>query len=142
MPISGRSHLILIAVAGVVAEFSQDDGESDPAAIATAIADEWIVAWVASDIDAIAALFTVDGDFETPVGNHHGQDSIRSVAESHAPLVSFEERLGDGVLTETGSFVFPMRFEFGGYMHVGEFEVEVSGDLASRIAWLSWEKET
>jgi hypothetical protein len=134
-----RSLLLLAVMALVVAGCSQDN---DPAATATEIADELIVAWIADDVDGVVDLFTADGIYRDPVRTLEGQDSIRSFVEGMAPSVTFGERLGDGAPTESGSFVFPMRFEQEGDMYVGEFDVEVAGDLASRIEWLSWEEET
>lgn len=138
-----RRTLLVLAVVGlVVAGCSQDDAESDPAAVATGIADEWIVVWLAEDIDGIVGLFTVDGIYRDPLRDLQGHDSIRSFAETMAPTLTYAERLGDGASTESGSFVFPMRFDQGDDKFVGEFEVELAGDLASRIEWLSWEEET
>ena len=138
-----RTLLLLTVVALVVAGCSQDDdAASDPAAIATAIVDEWNVVWVDGDIDAIVALFTVDGIYRDPNRTLQGQDSIRSFAEWMSPRVTYGERLGEGVPTESGTFVFPMRFEAHDDMLVGELEIELAGDLASRIEWLSWEEET
>jgi hypothetical protein len=134
--------LILAVVAFVAVGCSQDDAESDPAAIAAGVADEWAVVWMADDVDGIVGLFAADGIYRDPIRTLEDQDSIRAFAESMAPNVTFGERLGDGVPAESGSFVFPMRFESEGDMFVGEFEVELAGDLASRIEWLSWEEET
>ncbi|MEA3509897.1 MAG: nuclear transport factor 2 family protein [Actinomycetota bacterium] len=134
-----RTLLLLAAMALVVAGCSQD---SDPAATATAIVDEWNVAWMADDVDAVVALFTVDGVYRDPVRTLQGQDSIRSFVEWMSPRVTYGERLGEGVPTESGSFVFPMRFEAHDDMLIGELEVKLAGDLASLIGWVSWEEET
>lgn len=138
-----RSFLILAVMALVITGCSQDGvAQNDTAATATAIVDEWNVVWVDDDIDAIVALFTDEGIYRDPNRTLQGQDAIRSFAEWMSPRVTYGERLGEGVPSETGSFVFPVRFGAHDDMMIGELEIEVAGDLASRIEFLSWEEET
>jgi hypothetical protein len=112
--------------------------QTDDLATATEIADEWNAAWVASDAEAIAALFTEDGIWKDPARTVVGRDSIEATAGTMSPDLTFAERLGDGATTETGTFIFPGRFEWEGEMFLSDLEIELDGDLASRIEMSNW----
>jgi hypothetical protein len=70
-----------------------------------------------------------------------GRDLIEATARVMSPDVTFAERLGDGATTETGTFIFPGRFEWQGDMFLYDLEIELDGDLASRIEMRNYVEE-
>ena len=135
-----RSFIVLTVVALGIAGCSQDDdAESDPATIATEIVDKWNAAWVASDAEAAAALFTDDGVYVMQ-GEHQGP-GISAYFQSTSEGLTFAERLGAATQTDTGTFVVPTRVEYNGVMILTDLQIELDGDLASRIDHLTWVEE-
>jgi hypothetical protein len=118
-----------------------DTGSDEELAIATDILDKSNAAWIASDVEAIVALFTKGGVYSEPNRTLQGQDSILAYAEWAAQRVTYAQRLGEGNRTETATFIFPIRVKTRDDMIEGEVEIELDGNLASRIEWLSWTVE-
>jgi hypothetical protein len=132
--------LVIAAIAaGIWAIIEANQG--DDLATATEIADEWNAAWVANDAEAIGALFTEDGIWTGPVKSVLGRDRIEDTARAMMLDMTFAERLGDGGPTETGTFIFPGRLQWQGEMFTFDIEIELDGDLASRIETLTWVEE-
>jgi hypothetical protein len=116
--------------------------QTDDIDVATDLVDDWLAAWIVNDPEAVAAVFTEDGiligsDGETATG----RDEILSYTGSHSAVVLDAERTGDLTATEAGTFTFPMQFDWPPAPEViatwvGVVEIELDGDLASRIEWL------
>ena len=120
---------------------SADNVSDEELAVATEVVDKSNAAWVAGDVEAIGALFTKGGVYSEPDRRLQGRDSILVYAEWMAPRVAFAQRLGEGTRTETSTFIFPVRVKTRDDIVDGEVEIELDGNLASRIEWLSWTVE-
>ncbi len=64
------------------------------------------------------------------------REAMRTYASRYVEDVTNCVRTGEGRVTEAGTFVFPMRWDFEGPM-TGELEIEFEGDLAARMTWIS-----
>lgn len=139
---SAHLSLLLPFVFLVAGGSSSDDTASDEElAIATEVVDKSNAAWIANDVEAIAALFTEGGVYSEPNRRLQGKDSILAYAEWMAPRVTYAQRLGEGTRTEAATFIFPVRVKTRDDIVEGEVEIELDGNLASRIEWLSWTVE-
>jgi hypothetical protein len=90
---------------------------------------------------AVAALFTEDGVCSEPGRVVDGRDAIRGDALEICPFAGNHQRTGEISSTGTGSFTFPFEFGFQGDIYVGEAEIELDGNLISRLELLSREIE-
>ena len=128
--------LILIVV-GCLAAASCGGGE--PIETATQRVDEWVEGWNAEDPDAIVAIFTDDATYRDPYGRGGSdKDEIATFAQAWVGSAFNVRRTGSGIATEEGTFVFPVSFDWSGGTDAGEVEVELDGDLVSRLVWLHW----
>lgn len=127
-----------LGIWAVVALTGQDDLE-----VATERMDEWVASWNDEDPDANAAIFTEDGVYEDPLDRGgSSRDEILVFAREHVGGVWNVSRTGEGMVTESGTFVFPVSFDWAGGSDTGEIEVELDGDLVSRLVWLHWTAPT
>jgi ketosteroid isomerase-like protein len=112
--------------------------QPDDIDIATDVVDEWLAALDAYDPEAIVGVFTEDGRFIDGDGESWvGSDQIRAHAYHHARLITIAVRTGELAATEAGTFTFPMHGETTeSWQWDGVVEVELDGDLASRIEFL------
>ena len=110
--------------------------------IATQLVDDWLAGWAAEDPDMVAAVFTDDGEYTNPPGTETftGRDEIRAHATEYREFILNGRRIGDGVVTESGGFVFGIAFDAEAKSYEGEFEVELRDDLIARMAWLNYEQ--
>ena len=116
--------------------------QTDDIDVATDLVDDWVAAWIVNDPEAVATLFTGDGTYIGSDGDTAtGRGEILSYARSHIAVVLDAERTGDLTATEDGTFTFPMHYdrpaapgEIAAW--VGVVEIELDGDLASRIEFL------
>jgi ketosteroid isomerase-like protein len=102
-------------------------------AVATKLADAWIAGWDAKDPEAVAAVFTEDATYVHTDGDvHSGVEAIaRNVSEATpiAPARTTDvTRWGD-------SYRFEVRFGWSESTWVQDVELQLDGELASRIAW-------
>jgi hypothetical protein len=105
--------------------------------VATELADEWNAGWNASDPEAVVAVFTEDGTFSGVLGETaFGRDQLMSHVVTCSPDVNNGERIGDLTATQTGTFTFRLQFETDDASYDCVTEIELDGDLASRIAFL------
>lgn len=127
--------VLALGIWAVVAVTGQDDLE-----VATERADEWVAGWNTEDPEAIAAVFTQDGVYRDPLDRGgSSRDEILTFAREHVGGVFNAQRIGEGTITESNTFVFPIGFDWhSGTDESGEIEVELDGDLVSRLEWLYW----
>ena len=133
----------LIAILLVLAALSIGAcGSTDGLSIATQVADDWIAGWNADDPEAVAALFTEDGEYTNPTGTETftGRDEIRAHATEYREFILNGRRMGDGIVTESGGFMFRIAFDAEAKSYEGESEVELRDDLIARMAWLAYEQ--
>ena len=110
--------------------------------LATQLVDDWLAGWAAEDPDMVAAVFTDDGEYTNPTGTETftGHDEIRAHATEYREFILNGRRIGDGVATESGGFVFKIAFDAESKSYEGESEVELRDDLIARMAWLNYEQ--
>ena len=117
--------LVLFA-AFFVAGSSISPAETESIAVAGNLLDAWNEAWVANDADAIVALIAEDGIYaHTNQASYVGREAVWGLAGT-ADAITYADR-GEGHRTESGSYVFPQRFESRGDMITSEIEVELDG---------------
>ncbi len=129
--------VLFLAVIGVGIWAIIAANQNDDIDVATDLADAWNTAWNANDPEAVAAVFTEDGTFygvleETAIG----RDQLMSHVVTYSPDVNNGERIGDLTATQTGTFSFRLQFETDDASYDCVTEIELDGDLASRIAFL------
>jgi hypothetical protein len=110
--------------------------------IATQLVDDWLAGWAAEDPDMVAAVFTDDGEYTNPTGTETftGRDEIRAHATEYREFILNARRIGDGVVTENGGFVFRIDFDAEAKSYEGEIEVELRDDLIARMTWLHYKQ--
>ena len=104
-------------------------------ATARQLTDEFFAGWNDNDPEAVAAVFTEDGvfvDLESG-GVYAGRQAIRAYAADASWAVSEGRRVTEGVRTDTGSVVFATEARIVGVLRAEDLEVELDGELASRI---------
>jgi hypothetical protein len=102
--------------------------------IATQLMDDFNDGWNTNDPEAIAAVFTEDGTFIDAGGRSpSGQDALMLHAKVYDDRVTGVERLEELTATGSGTFTAPVKFVAGGGTWVVICEIELDGDLASRI---------
>ena len=117
--------LVLFA-AFIVAGCSNSPAETEAIAVAGNLLGAWNEAWVANDADAIVALIAEDGSYvRTNQTSYVGREAVRGLART-ADAITYADR-GEGHRAESGSYVFPQRFEYRGDMITSEIEVELDG---------------
>jgi hypothetical protein len=134
----------VLAIAGIAWIAFGDDGTSD-IDVATELADTFTQGWQDSDPDMVGSVLTDDAIFNTDVPGSHN----RRVSTKEETMQAVRDR-GDDVaearrvseLTETGDGIFTYVAEFTtdlGVTYSVVNEIELDGNLASRIEWLSVE---
>lgn len=109
--------------------------------VAAALLDEWVAAWEAHDADQISATFTIDGVYVNPFGEVvTGRDEIHAYVLSHGNVRNGV--LGELVELDVGLVRVPFAFEAlgsdGWKTGSGDLEVELDGDLAARIEFITF----
>jgi len=128
---------VAIGIWAIVAATQPDELE-----VATEVVDDWVAASEADDAEAVGALFTENAVIADPgLGTRSGRDAVIQEVTDRGPDTTNRRRTGDLVATEDGTFVFPAQFAFNGATWAGEVEVEMDGDLISRLEWLHWERQ-
>lgn len=116
--------------------------QTDDQAVATELADTWLRGWDENDAEAVRSVFTDDAVY-SDVGFVGG--GTKTVEQTVADvgvrgyMVTNVSRIGELTPTDHGTFTFVAEFDSGGERYSGEVEIELDGDLASRMEWLSLE---
>jgi|GEM_PF-5027094 len=133
--------LMLLFILPVVSTACAEDGPTD-LETATELMDAWVAGWVAEDPYMVAAVFTDDGEYTNPTGTETftGRDEIRAHAMEYTEFILNARRIGDGVASENGGFVFRFGFDAEAKSYEGEAEVELRDDLIVRMTWLNYEQ--
>jgi hypothetical protein len=139
-PLVAAAVAVVVILAGVGIAFASGafDSESDPAAerlaVATQLLDDWNDGWNTNDPEAVAAVFTEDGTFIAPDGvSASGHDELMLNCELTCPGVTDAERTGELTATGDGTFTARHTFVSLGITWAVIWEIELDGDLASRI---------
>lgn len=106
--------------------------QGDDLAPATEFADNWVEAWLTSDADAAAALFTEDAVF---VMTHseatmEGRDDIGALVAGWGQWIT-EMQHGEVTKVDDGVFVFPVEAAGQGQVWAEDMTVTFEGDLVS-----------
>ena len=133
--------LMLLFILPTVVTACADDEPTD-LETATELIDAWVAGWAAEEPDMIAAAFTDDGEYTNPTGTETftGRDEIRAHATEYRQYIRNPRRIGDGVVTDNGGFVFRIDFDAEATSYEGEVEVELRDDLVGRMTWLDYEQ--
>ena len=91
--------------------------------IATKLVDDWHAGWNASEPEAIAAVYADDVREAELVEAQANATSISNVQRTSELWATDGER----------TFRWTAQFDLGGYTFAGEWEIELDGDLATRI---------
>lgn len=134
--------VMLAALAAVVAP-SCGDG-NDAVDTATGLADTWIQAWNETDPELMGSVFTADGVYDDGVvfeepGRTFTRDETIEMVETVGSTVMDVRRVGELTETDDETFTFVCEFTVVGSPRSATVEIELEGDLASRIEFLSSE---
>lgn len=124
----------VLAVAGIalgtwaIVEANQ----GDDLALATEFADTWVEAWLTSDGEAAAALFTEDASYEMPLYEAvmEGRDNIGALVAGWGQWTAEMEH-GEVRKVEDGVFVFAVESTGQGQTWVSEMRITFEGDLVA-----------
>jgi hypothetical protein len=146
----GRSRFVWLIVAvvllvlGIAVGVWAANGTSEPddLAVATELADTWCRGWDENDAEAVRSVFKDDAVYIDDVpGFTYGrtwtvEETVQDV-ESRGQWITNVSRVGDLTPTDQGTFIYVAEFDWEGNRYSGPIEIELDGDLASRIEWLS-----
>lgn len=128
----------IVAIAAVALGAWALWGGTDEVDLATARIDEFSRALNDADAAAIEGLFTGAGIYADPLGQEvTGPGRIGDFIENLFG-VSDVERIGEGREVADGVYLFTLDLRVDGDMWTGDLEVELDGDLLSRMEWLRW----
>jgi hypothetical protein len=135
----------VLAIAGVAWIVVSDNGTSD-IDVATELVDTWARGWVENDPDVVGSVFTDDAIYSDNVPGFHfpgvwtKEEHMRDV-QNRGDAIRDTRRVSELTETDDGTFTFVMEFTVNtGVRHSGLVEIELDGDLASRIEWLNLER--
>lgn len=137
---------IAIAAVGAWVALSTGDADDDGRTIATELADKWSAGWSDDDPEAVTSVFADDGVFfdvydpEVVVT----QAEMLSYAATYDVAINNLERVSDLTMTDAGTYTWVGEWDHrsmtqGWVRERGVIEIELDGDLASRIEVLEFE---
>ncbi len=137
--------LLAVMVAALVGVLAVSCGDGDQARDTAAdLADTWVRAWNEDDPELMGSVFTEDGIYDDGVvfnepDREFTRDEAIELVQDLGSTVTDVRRVGE--LTETGddTFSFTCEFTVLGSQRSSTVEIELDGDLASRIEFLSSE---
>jgi len=147
---SRRRWLIIMVVILVLAGIAVgtwaiiEANQTDDLAVTTELADTWCRGWDENDAEAVRSVFTDDAVYIDDVpGFTYGrtwtvEETVADVG-SRGQWITNVSRVGDLTPTDHGTFIYVAEFDWEGNRYSGPIEIELDGDLASRIEWLSLE---
>lgn len=141
-PMSMLVVLALAAIAGgILAIWAYQSDGSDDQSVATELADTWLRGWDENDAEAIRSVFTANAVYYRDPA-HPGSrmmtidELVRDVGATSSRVTNVS-RVGELTATDRGTFIFVAEFDGDGIRYSAEAEIELDGDLISRMEWLS-----
>ncbi len=136
--------VVVMLAAFVAASCGDGDDETDRVAVATDLADSWVQAWNDNDPEMMGSVLTADGVYDDNVvfeetGRTFSRDEAIELVQEQGPGVTDVRRVGNLTVTNDGTFTFGCQFTVLGSQRSTTVEIELDGDLASRIEFLSSE---
>jgi hypothetical protein len=140
--------VVIVVLAGIavgiwaIIEANQADDTGD-LAVATELADTWMRGWDENDAEAVRSVFTEDAVYFDDVGFAGGrtwtvEETVADVG-FRGSVITNVSRIGELTPTDHGTFIFVAEFDAQPRRYSGSIEIELEGDLASRIEWLNLE---
>ena len=134
----------VFAIAGIAWFAFGDDGTSD-IDVATELADTWGRGWEENDPEAVGSVFTDDAIYSDNVegfafpGVWTKEETMQDV-RNRGDAITETRRVSELTATDEGNFTWVGEFTAAGKgTYSGIVEIELDGNLASRIEWLSLE---
>ena len=128
----------VLAIAGI-AWIAVDDGTSD-IDIATELANTWGQGWEDNDPEAVGSVLTDDGIQIGVDGVVQTKEEVMQDVRTRGPLITETEPVTDVTATDDGTFTYVADYTaFGTTRYSSVIEIELDGNLASRIEFLSQE---
>jgi len=122
------------------------DKTTDRAAIATELVETFNRGWNENNAEAVGSVFTADGTYINDVPGMAGggtwtRDETMADVERRGHLITEAHRVGELTPTDHGTFTWVEEFTTSGdgQLYSGVLAIQLDGDLASRIEWLSLE---
>ncbi len=117
-------------------------GGDDGVDTATDLADTWVQAWNDNDGELMGSVFTAGGVYDDEVvfdepDRTFTRDETVEMVESVGSMVTNVRRVDELAETDDDTFTFDCEFTVLGSPRTATVEIELDGDLASRIEFLS-----
>lgn len=147
VPIRSRRQALIIVVVILVLTGTAvgiwaiiEANQTDNMSIATELVDTWLRGWDENDAEAVRSVFTDDAVYSDVGFTGGGTKTVeQTVADVgfRGYMISNVSRIGELMPTDHGTFTFVTELDAHGQRYSGEVEIELDGNLASRIEWLS-----
>ncbi len=126
--------VVIVAVVGVGVWSLAGGEDQDPQSIATELADTWVRAFDENDPDLAMSIFTNDGIYINEDGQTFVGEDIRGDVAFHAGMMTNVERVDGEEKVSDDGYAFAAEFDVSGFGRLRTvFEIELDGDLASRL---------
>ena len=112
-----------------------DDDAGERLTVATELADTWGQGWDDNDPEAVASVFTEDGQYLSFDGNTYEGDEIAEHVRIMGGAVTDLVRTEDLTETPEGTFTWVVETDLFDVRYRGTPEMELDGDLISRLSW-------
>lgn len=130
----------VLAIAGFAWFAVADDGTSD-IDTATELATTWGRGWEENDAEMVGSVFTDDGIYIDLDGVEWTKEETMQDVGYRGHVITETEPVTDMTETDDGTFTWVADFTaYGTTEYTGIVEIELDGDLASRIEWLTVEE--
>jgi hypothetical protein len=127
--------VLVVGAGALVWWLASSDDADDGTAVATELVETWSQGWNENDPELVRSVFTEDGVY-IDRGERIDAEVIATHARFHGPLITNGERIGE--LTSIGdeTYTWVHEFDAGGNRYSAVGEIELEGDLATRIEWM------